>query len=108
MPALTPKQVSLHLKTALHWSKHAQTIFRAFKFEDFLNSIDFVNRVARIAQKLNHHPDIDIRLNKVALKLSTHDEGGLTEKDFPWPGNAMRSSPGFLGRDQRSFASNPR
>lgn len=82
MPALTTKQVSVHLKAVLNWSKRAQTILRTFKFEGFLKSIDFVNRIARKAQKINHHPDIDIRFNKVTLKLTTHDEGGLTEKDF--------------------------
>jgi 4a-hydroxytetrahydrobiopterin dehydratase len=82
MPALTAKQVSLHLKAVPKWSKRAQTILRTFKFEGFLKSIDFVNRIARQAQKLNHHPDIDIRFNKVTLKLTTHDEGGITEKDF--------------------------
>jgi len=82
MPALTTKQVSLHLKAVPSWSKRAQTIFRTFKFEGFLDSIGFVNRIARKAQKINHHPDIDIRFNKVTLKLTTHDEGGITEKDF--------------------------
>jgi 4a-hydroxytetrahydrobiopterin dehydratase len=82
MPALTTKQVSLHLKTVPNWSKRAQTILRAFKFAGFLKSIDFVNRIARKAQKINHHPDIDIRFNKVTLRLTTHDERGITEKDF--------------------------
>ena len=82
MPALNAKQVSLHLKAVPNWSKRAQTIFRTFKFEGFLNSIAFVNRIARKAQKNNHHPDIDIRFNKVTLTLTTHDEGGITEKDF--------------------------
>jgi 4a-hydroxytetrahydrobiopterin dehydratase len=82
MPAFTTKQVSLHLKAVPNWSKRAETIRRTFKFEGFLQSIDFVNRIARKAQKLNHHPDIDIRFNKVTLKLTTHDEGGLTRKDF--------------------------
>jgi 4a-hydroxytetrahydrobiopterin dehydratase len=82
MPALTSKQVSLHLKAIPNWSKRAQTILRTFKFEGFLKSIDFVNRIARRAQKNNHHLDIDIRFNKVTLKLTTHDEGGITEKDF--------------------------
>jgi 4a-hydroxytetrahydrobiopterin dehydratase len=44
--------------------------------------MDFVNRIARKAQKANHHPDIEIRFNKVTLKLTTHDEGGITAKDF--------------------------
>jgi 4a-hydroxytetrahydrobiopterin dehydratase len=82
MPALTAKQVSVHLKSIPAWSKRSQTILRTFKFEDFLQSVAFVNRVAKKAQKLNHHPDIDIRFNQVTLKLTTHDEGGLTEKDF--------------------------
>ena len=82
MPALTTKQISLHLNDVPNWSKRAQTIFRTFKFEGFLKSIDFVNRIARKAQKINHHPDIDIRFDKVTLTLTTHDEGGITEKDF--------------------------
>jgi 4a-hydroxytetrahydrobiopterin dehydratase len=82
MPALTAAQVSLHLKAVPDWSKRAQSILRTYQFAGFLESIAFVNRVARKAQKCNHHPDIDIRYDKVALKLSTHDEGGLTEKDF--------------------------
>ena len=82
MPALTAKQIRLHLKAVPDWSKRAQTIFRTFTFEGFLKSIDFVNRIARKAQKINHHPDIDIRFDKVKLTLTTHDEGGITEKDF--------------------------
>ncbi len=82
MPALTTKQIGLHLKAVPNWSKRARTILRTFKFEGFLNSLDFINRIARRAQKINHHPDIDIRFNKVTLKLTTHDEGGITEKDF--------------------------
>ena len=82
MPALTTKQVSLHLKAVPNWSKRAQTIRRTFEFKGFLKSIDFVNRIARKAQKANHHPDIDIRFDQVTLKLTTHDAGGITENDF--------------------------
>ncbi len=82
MPAFTPKQAELHLKALPNWSKRAKTISRSFQFEGFLESITFVHRVAQRAQKLNHHPDIDIRFNQVTLKLTTHDAGGLTEKDF--------------------------
>ena len=82
MPALTTKQVGLHLRAVPNWSKRAQTIFRTFKCKGFLESIDFVNRIARKAQKANHHPDIDIRFDKVTLKLTTHDAGGITKKDF--------------------------
>jgi 4a-hydroxytetrahydrobiopterin dehydratase len=82
MPVLTANQVGIQLKAITNWSKRAETIVRTFHFEGFLKSIAFVNRVAGIAQKSNHHPDIEIRFNKVTLILSTHDEGGITEKDF--------------------------
>jgi 4a-hydroxytetrahydrobiopterin dehydratase len=82
MPPLTAKQVSLQLKAVPDWSKRAQTIHRTYKLADFLKSIDFVNQIARQAQINNHHPDINIRYDKVALTLTTHDEGGITEKDF--------------------------
>jgi 4a-hydroxytetrahydrobiopterin dehydratase len=82
MRALTAKQVSLQLRAVPRWSKRAQTIIRTLKFEGFLKGINFVNRIARKAQELNHHPDIDIRFDKVTLKLTTHDAGGITEKDF--------------------------
>ena len=82
MPALTTEQASLRLSAVPNWSKRAQIILRTFKFERFLEGIEFVNRIARKAQKSNHHPDIDIRFDKVTLKLTTHDQGGITEKDF--------------------------
>ena len=82
MPALNTKQIGLHLTTVPDWTKRAQTICRTYKFEGFLMSIAFVHRIAKRAQKLNHHPDIDIRFDQVKLTLTTHDEGGITEKDF--------------------------
>ena len=82
MPALTAEQISLHLKTVPDWAKRAQTIGRTFKFDEFMTGIDFVRRIAKQALKINHHPDIDIRFDKVTLTLTTHDEGGITEKDF--------------------------
>jgi 4a-hydroxytetrahydrobiopterin dehydratase len=82
MPVLTAQEISLHLKAIPNWSKRAKAIHRTFKFEGFLSSLAFVNRIAKRAQKMNHHPDIDVRFNKVTLALTTHDEGGLTENDF--------------------------
>ena len=55
---------------------------RQFQFADFLGSIAFVNSVAQVAEAAGHHPDIDIRYNKVRLALTTHDAGGITAKDF--------------------------
>jgi len=53
-----------------------------FEFDDFTDAIDFVNSVAEVAEEEEHHPDIDIRFNKVRLVLSTHSKGGLTDLDF--------------------------
>ena len=82
MPALITSQIKLHLKTVPAWSENAQTICRTFKFEGFMMSIDFVRRIAKQTLKINHQPDIYIHFDKVTLTLTTHDEGGLTEKDF--------------------------
>jgi 4a-hydroxytetrahydrobiopterin dehydratase len=82
MQALKAKRIDLNLKAVPDWSQRANTIFRTFKFEGFMEAIDFVRRIAKQALKINHHPDIDIRYDKVTLTLSTHDEGGITDKDF--------------------------
>jgi 4a-hydroxytetrahydrobiopterin dehydratase len=82
MPVLTTKQIGILLKAVPNWSQRSETIVRTFHFEGFLKGIAFVNRVAGKAQKSNHHPNIEIRCNNVTLILSTHDEGGITEKDF--------------------------
>jgi 4a-hydroxytetrahydrobiopterin dehydratase len=82
MAKLTPSQIKQALPSVPSWKKKGSTISRIFQFKDFPASIHFVNRVATLAEKAWHHPDIDIRWNKVTLTLSTHDEGGLTEKDF--------------------------
>jgi 4a-hydroxytetrahydrobiopterin dehydratase len=82
MPVLTTEQISLHLKTVPAWTKCAETLCRAFKFDGFLTSIAFVRRIAKRAEKNQHHPEIDVRFDQVTLTLTTHDEGGITEKDF--------------------------
>jgi 4a-hydroxytetrahydrobiopterin dehydratase len=64
------------------WSRSDESISRTFEFGDFNEAMGFVIRVAMEAEKADHHPDIDIRWNKVTLTLSTHSEGGLTAKDL--------------------------
>lgn len=63
------------------WSREGDTIAKTYAFDAFRDSIVFVNRVASLADAADHHPDIDIRYNKVRIGLSTHDAGGITEKD---------------------------
>ena len=82
MPALDTKQIELLLKTTPDWARHAQTICRTFTFDGFMLSIAFVRRIAKQAEKIDHHPDIDVRFDRVTLMLTTSDEGGITEKDF--------------------------
>lgn len=60
----------------------AQKISKEFKFKDFIEAIDFVNRVADVAEEEGHHPDIHIYYNKIVLELWTHAIGGLSENDF--------------------------
>jgi 4a-hydroxytetrahydrobiopterin dehydratase len=64
------------------WEWSDTEISKTFTFTDFNGSMEFVNRVAEAAEAANHHPDIDIRWNRVTLRLSTHSEGGLTQKDL--------------------------
>ena len=82
MAKLSLTDVKKALPSVPDWKKQGQLIRRTCKFKDFPEAMRFVNVVARLAEKADHHPDIDIRWNKVTLALSTHSEGGLTEKDF--------------------------
>ena len=75
-------RVVLALGTLPDWKKTGDVIARTFQFKDFPAAIDFTNAVAALAEQTQHHPNIDVRWNKVTLALSTHDAGGLTEKDF--------------------------
>ena len=82
MAKLNASEIKSALGTVTDWKKQGSTITRTFQFKDFPMAIKFVNTVARLAEKAWHHPDIDIRWNKVRLALTTHSEGGLTRKDF--------------------------
>ena len=70
------------MKKIPEWELEKKHVERTFEFDDFADAIDFVNAVAEVAEDEEHHPDIDIRYNKVRLVLSTHSKGGLTELDF--------------------------
>lgn len=96
MAKLSNDQINGAMADIPEWTLQGASIRRTYSFKDFSGSIDFVNRVAELAEKAWHHPDIDIRWNKVTLVLSTHSEGGLTEKDFA------------LARDSDLIASPPR
>ncbi|MCC5787190.1 MAG: 4a-hydroxytetrahydrobiopterin dehydratase [Phycisphaerales bacterium] len=79
---LTESDIDQRLGELPEWTKVNEEIQRTYHFDDFVNSMAFVNKVADAAERDQHHPDILIRYNKVTLTLSTHDAGGITEKDF--------------------------
>ena len=62
------------------WRESNQKLERTFKFKDFNDSIDFVNKVAKIAETQNHHPDIEIKYNKVKISITDHEKGGVSDK----------------------------
>lgn len=64
------------------WTETPNGLTRTFQWKDFAESLAFVIEVAKIAQRMNHHPDVDIRWNKVLLTVMTHSEGKITELDF--------------------------
>ena len=63
------------------WSEVGGALEREFGFASFLEAISFVNRVAELAERENHHPDIEVRYTRVRLRWWTHTAGGMTERD---------------------------
>jgi 4a-hydroxytetrahydrobiopterin dehydratase len=82
MSVLTPEMVQESLRSLPRWKLEGKEIVRRDEFPDFAAAMVFVNQVAEKAEKAGHHPDIDIRYNKVRLALVSHDKGGLTERDM--------------------------
>ncbi len=79
---LSESQIEAGLESHPSWVELNGEIQRTFEFEDFKGAMKFVNTVAEYAERAPHHPDILIRYNKVTLSVSTHDAGGITQKDF--------------------------
>ena len=82
MSILTGPKLSTRLAELPMWQVEQGELVRTFTFKDFRAALAFVNQVGQCAERSGHHPDIDIRYNRVRLALVTHDAGGLTEKDF--------------------------
>lgn len=79
---LSNKEINKKLKGLSGWSLNGDSIQKTFEFNNFLESIEFVNKIAPIAEEINHHPDIEIHYSKVIIALTTHDKKGITEKDI--------------------------
>jgi len=81
MEKLTQEQIAAALSDLDGWEQQEDAIVRTFRFHDFIGSVNFVNALAEVAEGMQHHPDIDIRYNKVTLRLATHEAGGVTQRD---------------------------
>lgn len=81
MPSLTKTQIDELLKSQPGWKLEDGKLIRDWTFKDFIEAMSFVNQVGEIAETAGHHPDIDIRYNRVRLALVSHDAGGITERD---------------------------
>ena len=79
---LTQAEIDQKIETVPQWQQSEQTIVRTFKFKNFVEAIAFVDKLVEPAEEAGHHPDLSISYNKVVVSLTTHDAGGLTEKDF--------------------------
>jgi 4a-hydroxytetrahydrobiopterin dehydratase len=79
---LTMAQVQEVLRSTPGWHLRGKAICAVFKFADFVAAMSFVKRVAKLAERLGHHPDILIQWNTVKLTCTTHDAGGLTARDM--------------------------
>jgi 4a-hydroxytetrahydrobiopterin dehydratase len=81
-PALQPNEISELIGSLHGWTRDGGTIMRTFNFEDYYETIAFVNAVAWVSNHENHHPDLIVGYNKCVVKYSTHSVGGLSENDF--------------------------
>jgi 4a-hydroxytetrahydrobiopterin dehydratase len=79
---LSDDAISKHLEALENWERNGDQIERKLEFEDFLAAIEFINRVAPLAEAADHHPELFNVYNRVEIVLTTHDAGGITEKDF--------------------------
>ena len=83
VPPLTDREIENYLSQVKDWEVlEDRKIRKNFTFKNFKQAVEFVNKIAGLAEEENHHPDIEIKYNKVRLELWTHAIGGLSENDF--------------------------
>jgi 4a-hydroxytetrahydrobiopterin dehydratase len=80
--ALSDLEIQRALGALPGWARRGDTLQKTFTMRTFAEVIALFNRVASEAERMNHHPDIDIRYTKISFSLSTHDAGGITQKDL--------------------------
>ena len=82
MATLSDDEIRTALEALPGWERVEDTITRQYRLDGFAGAIAFVVRLSYAAEAANHHPDLDIRYDKVRVTLSTHSEGGVTAKDL--------------------------
>lgn len=82
MPPMNVHDMKRRMHEIPGWKRGKSQIYRTFAFPGFAECIAFVDAIAKRAIAVDHHPDIDIRYDRATIRLSTHDEGGVTEMDF--------------------------
>jgi len=80
--ALSKAEIHERLKKLEQWSLAGKSLQKKYTFKSFMPAIGFVNKIAEAAESAGHHPDITINYSLVGISLSTHSEGGVTDKDF--------------------------
>jgi 4a-hydroxytetrahydrobiopterin dehydratase len=82
MAKLSEQEILDRMPDAKGWERHGDMLARSWQFPSFRRALEFVNHVAALAEKSDHHPDIVLSYRDVRLELSTHSDGGLTARDF--------------------------
>ena len=82
MAKLTEPEILEKLPAAKGWDRHGDMLVRSWQFPSFRRALEFVNQVAVLSEKHDHHPDIILSYRDVRLELYTHSDGGLTDRDF--------------------------
>ena len=80
-PRLSDIEIQRELGTLTGWTRKGESLVKTFAFPTFMEGITFVDRVAVAAEKMDHHPDLDIRYTKISVTLSTHSAGGIAGND---------------------------
>jgi len=82
LPKLSDIEIQRELNSLAGWARKGKALGKVFEFPTFPAGIAWVTRVAEAAEKINHHPDLDIRYTRISAQLTTHDSGGITARDF--------------------------
>ena len=79
---LTDVEIAARIDSLPEWTREGDALHKTFSFKGFPEAVAFIGRLVEPAEAMNHHPNVDLRYNRVIVSLSTHDAGGITALDF--------------------------